>query len=138
MKFFATYKLPIGLSVAALIGTHIALQVFDHFTDIVDIPPSAFLSVPLVASMSTFIFSALGIYLVTKKTLSPKITALCGFGLGLSAFLCIAAPTIFLTLPPSYYQHIVLTLISTAFVLGGFLAPLFGAAFGYWLAKRNP
>ena len=98
MKSFAAQKIPFGLSLTALLATFIALQVFDRITDIVDIPASAFLSVPLIAGATVFAFSALGIYLLTKKNFSPKIAALCGFGLGFAAFLCVAAPTIFLTL----------------------------------------
>ena len=137
MKFLAAYKLPIGLSIAAFLGVLITLNVFDHFIEIIDIPASAFISVPLIAEATVFAFSALGLYLLTRKNFSPKIAALCGFGLGMGAFLCVAAPTIFLTLPPSYYQHILLRLISTAFICGGFLVPLFGAAVGYWMAKSK-
>ena len=137
MNLFASYKLPIGLSIAAFLGVLITLKVFDHFIEIIDIPASAFLYVPLIAGATVFAFSALGLYLLTRKNFSPKIAALCGFGLGFAAFLCVAAPTIFLTLPPSYYQHILLRLISMAFIFGGFLVPLFGAAVGYWMAKSK-
>jgi len=137
MKSFAVQKIPFGLSLTALLATFIALQVFDRITDAVDIPASAFFSVPLVASLTAFIFSAIGLHLLTRKNLSPKIAALWGFGLGMGAFLCVFLPTLFLTLPPSYYQHIVGTLIVTAFTFGGFLAPLFGAITGYWMAKRR-
>jgi len=59
MKSFAVQKIPFGLSLTALLATFIALQVFDRITDAVDIPASAFFSVPLVASITAFLFSEL-------------------------------------------------------------------------------
>ena len=137
MKFFAAYKFPILLSLVAFVTTFAAMKIADRLYVMVGSLTSAFISVPIAASLCTFVFSALGIYLLTKKNFSPLISALWGFVLGGAGYLCLSTAAIILTLPPSYYQHILLRLISMAFICGGFLVPLFGAAVGYWMAKRR-
>ena len=137
MKFFAAYKFPILLSLVAFVTTFAAMKIADRVFVMVGSLTSTFISVPIAASLCTFVFSALGIYLLTKKNFSPLISALWGFVLGGAAYLCLSTAAIILTLPPSYYDHVFLTLLAIGFILGGFLAPLFGAIIGYWLAKRR-
>jgi len=141
MKPKNKYRISIVLSVCAFIVTLAAFVLFlgskQSGVTALSIPNYAYILIPLIAGTSTFIFSSLGIYLVMEKSYSPFISALFGFILGTFAFFSVALPTIFLSLPPSFYQHILGTLTAMAFVFGGFLAPLFGAIIGYWMAKKR-
>jgi len=48
---------------------------FVRLADLADIPTTAFFSVPLVAGATVFAFAALGLYLLTQKNFSPKISS---------------------------------------------------------------
>jgi len=137
MKTPNKHRIPIILAFCAFFTALGALLSFNYSAFLYQLSLPALILVPLIAAANTFLFSALGIHLLFNRNFSPAFAALCGFCLGLAAFLCVFLPTLFLTFRPSFYQHVVFRLIKLAFLSGGFLAPVFGAIIGYWMAKRR-
>ena len=124
-------KLAMAAALAAIICIAFLNSIhFRHGT-----PIFAYILIPIVAAIVTFMAAKFGLKLKQKGGYSRWGLTFIGGAFGLCAYLVVATATSLFFINPKHYARIAPTLFTTSFILGGFLGPLFGAIIGFKKSK---
>ena len=124
-------RLAVKLAMAAAFAAILGIALFANKAFMYRGPSFAFVLIPIIASLATFMTAKFGLKLRRKGRYSRWTLTFIGGAFGLCAYLVVATATSLLFVNPKYYARIVPTLFTTSFILGGFLGPLFGAIIGF-------